>query len=70
MDDEEEFSRLNFGFLVISFKNLFFPKFELLNSGCGLSAGFFYGKLACKELCICIVLMTVHFLALLLLLKL
>ena len=30
---------LDFGFLLISFKKLFFPKFELLNSGCGLSVG-------------------------------
>ena len=32
MDDEENFSRLDFGFLLISFKKTFFPKFELLNS--------------------------------------
>ena len=40
MDDEEDFSRLDLGFLS---KKLFFPKFEQLNSGCGLSVGF-YGK--------------------------
>ena len=38
--DEEDLSRLDLGFLLISFKKNFFPKFELLNSGCGLSTGF------------------------------
>ena len=42
--DEEESWRLDFEFLLISFKKPFFPKFELLNSECGLSAGF-YGHL-------------------------
>ena len=36
------FLRLNFGFLLISFKKLFFPEFDLLNSGCGLSVGAAY----------------------------
>ena len=40
--DEEDLSRLNFGSLLISFKKLFSPKFELLNSGCSLSAGTAY----------------------------
>ena len=40
--DEEDFSRLNFGFLLISFKKTFFPKFELLNSRCSLSVGAAY----------------------------
>ena len=40
--NEEDSSRLDFGLLLISFKKLFFPKFELLNSGCGLSAGVAY----------------------------
>ena len=39
--DGADFSRLDFGFLLISFKKLFFPEFDLLNSGCGLSAGFY-----------------------------
>ena len=40
--DEEDFSRLDFGFLLISFKKKIFPKFELLNSGCSLSGGAAY----------------------------
>ena len=39
--DEEDFSRPDFGFLLILSKNFFFPKFEQLNSGCGLSACFY-----------------------------
>ena len=41
MFDEEDFEILDFGFCSISFKNVF-PKFELLNSGCSLSAGAAY----------------------------
>ena len=43
---------LDFGFLLISFKKLFFPKFELLNSGCGLSVGAAYLQmwLICRSL--------------------
>ena len=37
MDDEEDFSSLHFDFVL----KTFFPKFELLNSGCGLSASFY-----------------------------
>ena len=40
--DGADFSRLDFGFLLISFKKLFYPEFDLLNSGCGLSAGAAY----------------------------
>ena len=40
--DGADFSRLDFEFLLISFKKLFFPEFDLLNSGCGLSAGAAY----------------------------
>ena len=39
--NEEDLARLDHGFLLISFKKRFFPKFELLNSGCGLSTGFY-----------------------------
>ena len=36
---DEQWMKETFGFLLISFKKRFFPKFVLLNSGCGLSAG-------------------------------
>ena len=39
--DKDDFSGLDFGFPFIYFQKFFFPKFELLNSGSGLSAGFY-----------------------------
>ncbi len=42
-DGEDSRCRLYFGFSLIYFQKTFFPKFELLNSGCGLSVGV-YGK--------------------------
>ena len=42
MDEDRTLHILDFGFLSSFFmKNFFFPKFELLNSGCGLSASLY-----------------------------
>ena len=43
MDEDRTLHSLDFGFLSSFFhEKLFFPKFELLNSGCGLSASAAY----------------------------
>ena len=43
MDEDRTLHGLDFGFLSSFFhEKLFFPKFELLNSGCGLSASAAY----------------------------
>ena len=43
LDEDRTLHSLDFGFLSSFFhEKLFFPKFELLNSGCGLSASAAY----------------------------
>ena len=42
MDEDRTLHSLDFGFLSCFFHEKLFPKFELLNSGCGLSASAAY----------------------------
>ncbi len=42
--DEEDFLKTQLGFSLIYFQKTFFPTFELLNSGWGLSAGAAYPR--------------------------
>ena len=52
MDEDRTLHSLDFGFLSSFFnEKLFFPKFELLNSGCGLSASL-YGTLYLGKCCL------------------